>query len=179
MPERPSGVTIRRATWDDASAVTAIRIDAIEHSLALWIEAPPTAEQNRAWIAGHLERGALLVAVEAGPEEAEAARSAGAVLGFASYDPLRPYSGYARTVEDSIYLTARAQGRGLGTTLLERLIQEATDAGMHSMVGNIEAGNTASITLHERLGFREVGRMPEAGWKAGRWLDLVIMQRML
>lgn len=162
--------TIRPARAQDAEAVGAIRAAAIATSTGLWIDEPPTAEQSAAWAAGHLERGTMLVAADA---------AAGTVLGYATFGPLRDYSGYRRTGEVSIYLVEEAQGRGIGRALLEALVERAREAGMHSLQGWIEAGNAASIALHARCGFTEVARIPESGFKFGRWWDLVIMQRLL
>lgn len=101
------------------------------------------------------------------------------ILGYACFGPLREYSGYRFTAEDSIYLIPEAQGHGVGRLLLEHLVELAREHGMHSISGLIEAGNTASIRLHERCGFVEVGRMPQAGRKFETWWDLVILQRLL
>ena len=76
-------------------------------------------------------------------------------------------------------LRPEAQGRGLGRTLLGALLELCREQGMHSVVALIEAGNTASIRLHERYGFTEAGRLAEAGWKFDRWWDLVQMQLRL
>lgn len=165
---------VRLACPADAAAVIAIRSEAIRSSAALWIDTLPSPEEAQAWAAGHAERGSMLVAelpaIEGGTAE---------VVGFASHAPLRPYDGYRWTAEDSIYLLDRAQGHGLGSELLEALIPLAAEAGMRSLIGMIEASNAASIALHTRCGFTEVGRIPQAGRKFERWLDLVIMQRLL
>ena len=198
------GTRIRPARPDDADAVIAIRNDAIRTSTALWIDTVPSEDAARAWAAEHVELGSMLVvelldggADPDGPADADldspgtdsTDRAAdrpepvtappGRVVGFASHAPLRPYDGYRWTAEDSVYLTADAQGRGLGRALLEALVPLAASQGAHSLIGMIEASNTASIALHERCGFTETGRIPQAGRKFDRWLDLVIMQRLL
>lgn len=174
----------------------AIRDEAIRGSAALWIDEVPPRALAEAWFAEHLAAGSMLVAVDLGTTEpaataasaadavapadrADAAAREGDVLGFASYGPLRPYDGYRLTAEDSVYLVDGAQGRGLGRALIEGLVARAEETGQHSLLGMIEAGNAASIALHARCGFTEVGRIPQAGLKFGRWLDLVIMQRIL
>lgn len=173
----PPGIVVRASRPEDADAVIEIRSDAIRTSDALWIDEVPPRAEALAWFAGHLERGSLLVAAAEG--SAADAAGHGEVIGFATHSPLRPYAGYRETAEDSIYLAEAARGRGVGRVLLEALIGAATSAGMHSLIGMIEASNTASIALHDRCGFTEVGRIPEAGLKFGRRLDLVIMQRLL
>ena len=82
-------------------------------------------------------------------------------------------------MEHSIYVATPAQRRGIGSVLLTRLIAEARRANMHAMVGGIAADNVASIALHARFGFIERARMPQVGFKFGRWLDLVLMQKLL
>lgn len=162
---------IRPARPADADAVIAIRADAIATSAALWIDDVPPHAEALTWFEDHLASGSMLVAADDD--------GAGPVIGFATHSPLRPHPGYRETAEDSIYLAEAARGRGLGRALLEALVTAAAGAGMHSLIGMIEGSNAASIALHERCGFAVVGRIPEAGLKFGRRLDLVIMQRLL
>lgn len=121
-----------------------------------------------AWLAEHLERGSCFVA------EHERA-----VVGFACWGPWRPREGYRLTVEDSIYLSAGHQGQGVGRMLLRALIDSARAAGKHVMIADIEAGNTASVGLHQRLGFEMIGTLAEVGTKFDRWLDLTILRLAL
>lgn len=160
----------------DADAILAIRADAIRTSTALWIDDVPPDAASRDWLRAHVEDGTMLVA-EITSEGAGGTNPR--VVGYACRSPLRDYDGYRWTAEDSVYLAPEAQGRGIGRALLEALVSTAEEAGMHSLVGVIEASNAASIALHARCGFVEVGRIPHAGRKFDRWLDLVIMQRLL
>ncbi|MFC0672870.1 GNAT family N-acetyltransferase [Brachybacterium hainanense] len=160
---------IRPALAADAAAVGAIRAAAIAESTGLWTDHRPTPAESAAWAQGHRERGTMLVAEDPG----------GDVLGYATISPLRDYSGYSRTGEVSIYLAPSAQGRGIGRRLLTALVALGQEQGWHSLQGWIEAGNAASIALHERCGFTEVARIPESGFKFGRWWDLVILHRLL
>jgi phosphinothricin acetyltransferase len=155
---------IRPVTRADVEAVREIRNAAIRDTTALWtgVELTPAAAQE--WVVEHLERDAMLVA-----------EIDGAVVGYAAFGPWRAKEGYRYTVDDSIYLGEAAQGRGLGRALLTRLIELARAQGMHVMIADIEASNTASIALHERLGFEVVGTIREVGTKFGRWLDLTIL----
>ncbi len=82
-------------------------------------------------------------------------------------------------MEHSLYIDPAAARRGLGTAMLDALIRHATVAGRHAMIGGIEAGNAASLALHQRLGFRAAGTLPQVGRKFDRWLDLVFMHRLL
>ena len=160
---------IRDATEADLPAILAITNEAIANTTAVWNNTPATLAARTAWMHERQARGfPVLVAAEAAQ-----------VLGFASFGDFRPFEGYLHTVEHSIYVAPEAQGRGVGRALLGELILRARRIGKHVIVAGIEAGNTASITLHERSGFVETGRLPEVGQKFGRWLDLVFMQLTL
>jgi len=109
------------------------------------------------------------------------------VIGFASYDDFRDaakWPGYRFTVEHTIHVHhvhqdhQDHQGVGVGGVLLDALIERALEAGKHSMIGAVDGDNAGSIRFHERHGFAVVGRLPELGFKFGRWLDHVLMQRM-
>ncbi len=160
---------IRDATEADLPAILAITNDAIQTTTANWNIRPTTLEARTAWYADRRASGfPVLVAEEDG-----------IVRGFASYGPFRAFDGYARTVEHGLYVARDAQRRGHGAGLLSGLIARAEAAGLHVMVAGIEAGNAASLALHARFGFVRVGLMPEVGRKFDRWLDLVLMQRIL
>ncbi|MCQ4158568.1 GNAT family N-acetyltransferase [Roseomonas sp. GC11] len=161
MPE------IRDATEADLPAILAILNQAIRETLAVWHTEEATLEARLSWLRERQGRGLPVLVVAEGDT----------ILGFASYGDFRPFAGYAQTVEHSIYVDPAAQGRGLGSALLAALLERARAAGLHVMVGAIEAGNTASIALHRKAGFVEAGRLGEVGRKFGRWLDLVFMTR--
>ncbi len=103
----------------------------------------------------------------------------GEVIGFGSFGSFRLWDGYIGTVEHSIYVAPAFQRRGAGKALLAALIQKAEALRLHVMIGGIESGNTISIELHRRMGFEESGRLREVGRKFDRWLDLVLMQKLL
>lgn len=137
-----------------------------------WTDLPHTLESRRHWLAQHRSAGEpVLVADEAGE-----------LLGFANYGDFRDatkWPGYRFTVEHTIHVRERHWGRGVGRALLVALMARARAAGKHVMVAGIDADNEASIRFHARLGFVEVARMPEVGFKLDRWLTLVLMQRAL
>ncbi|WP_151479882.1 GNAT family N-acetyltransferase [Streptomyces albicerus] len=166
--ENPGSVTVRPAHPHDAAVVIAIRNHAVKHSTALWTETPQSPAEGAAWFAAHLDRGSAFVA------EVE-----GEVAGFAVYGPWRDLDGYRHTVENSVYVRESCHGLGIGSALMTALISAARQAGHHVMIADIEAGNSASIRLHERFGFRHAGTVPEVGTKFGRWLDLTIMSLTL
>ncbi len=161
--------TIRDATVADLPAILAITNQAIAETTAVWNNTPATIEARTAWMRDRQGRGFPVLVAE----------DAGEVLGFASFGDFRPFEGYLHTVEHSIYVAPAAQRRGVGAALLAALVDRARATNKHAIVGGIEAGNTASLALHQRAGFVEVGRMPQVGRKFGRWLDLVFMQKML
>jgi L-amino acid N-acyltransferase len=153
---------------DDAEAIRAIRNDVIEHSTAMWTTKLLTARDGRSWVEENLARRSAYVA-----------EASGDVVGFANWAPWRPKDGYRHTVEDSVYLVAGHQGRGVGAELLRTLIGSASESGAHVMMASIEATNATSVALHARQGFEVVGTAREVGTKYGRWLDLTMMRLAL
>lgn len=108
------------------------------------------------------------------------AKREGEVLGYAYASVYRPRPAYRFTVEDSVYVHPAARGQGLGRALLAAVIEQATRAGRRQMVAVVgDSANTGSIALHEALGFRRVGTFENVGFKFGRWLDTVLLQRPL
>lgn len=164
-----TAVQIRDADDSDLPAITEIHNHAVVHTTAIWNEDAVDVADRAAWLADRTARGyPVIVAVDDS-----------GLVGYASYAQWRPHSGYKHTVEHSVYVRGDQRGRGIGKTLMAELIERAGAAGIHVMIGGIESGNVASIVLHERLGFAEVGRMPQVGAKFGRWLDLSMLQLML
>ncbi|WP_239136940.1 GNAT family N-acetyltransferase [Sphaerisporangium rufum] len=104
----------------------------------------------------------------------------GDVAGYAYAGPWRPKPAYRHTVEDSIYLAPGMTGRGLGGALLGALLPRCAEAGMRQVIAVIaDGGSPASTALHERFGFAHAGRLAGVGYKQGRWVDTVLMQRAL
>lgn len=101
------------------------------------------------------------------------------VCAYATYGLFRAKPGYRRTIEHSIYLNKKAQGQGLGSEMMRKLLQIATDQGYHVMIAGMDSENLGSYRFHERLGFKEVARFPEVAFKFGKWLNLVFMQLTL
>ncbi|MET8799629.1 N-acetyltransferase family protein [Nocardia sp. NPDC004568] len=163
-------ISVRAARTEDLPAILEIHNRAIAETTAIWDDEPVALDERIAWFRNRTEHGRPVLVAEVG----------GALAGYASYGPWRPKSGYRHTVENSVYIADRFQRRGIGATLLAELIARAEQAGdIHAMVAAIESGNTGSIALHERFGFRTVGVLPEVGRKFGRWMDLTLMQLTL
>ncbi len=103
----------------------------------------------------------------------------GALLGFASYGSFRAWPAYKYSVEHSVYVARGQRGQGVGTVLMQRLIQSATEQQLHALIGGIDAANAESVAFHQKLGFVHAGTIKEAGFKFGRWLDLGFYQLIL
>lgn len=103
----------------------------------------------------------------------------GEVCGYATYGVFRAKPGYRRTLEHSIYLKTKAQGMGLGHQMMQKLIQIAEEQRYHVMIAGMDSENTGSYRFHERLGFKEVARIPEVAFKFNKWLCLVLMQLII
>ncbi len=159
-------ITIRDAAEADLPGIMDIYNDAVANTTAIWNEAVVDLENRKAWFTARRERGFPVLVAVRGRQ----------VLGYASYGDWRAFDGYRHTVEHSVYVQKDARGTGTGKRLLKALIDRASFNGIHVMIAGIEAENTASITLHEKLGFRVVGRFSEVGIKFGRWLDLTCME---
>ncbi|MEV6365066.1 GNAT family N-acetyltransferase [Nocardia asteroides] len=159
---------VRDADKADLPAVLAIHNTNIAESTAIWDTDQVELDDRLTWFADRTAADMPVLVAEIDGE----------VAGYASYGQWRPKTGYRFTVENSVYVDDRFQRRGVATALLTELVARATASGrVHAMIAAIESGNTGSIALHERFGFRTVGELPEVGHKFGRWMDLTLMQR--
>lgn len=164
------GVELRSCIPADVTAITAIYAHAVLHGTASFELSAPDAEEMRRRQQSLASQGYPYIV----------AASAGEVLGYAYAGPYRPRPAYGNTVENSVYVRPDAQRRGIGFALLQQLVQEAQLRGFRQMIAVIgDAGNQASLRLHERVGFAYVGTLQAVGWKHGKWLDVVLMQRAL
>ena len=166
-----SAVSIRPATPADIPAITRIYAHAVVHGTASFeLEAPDEAEMGRR-MSAIVDGGFAYLAAEGGD---------GALLGYAYANHYRTRPADRFTVEDSVYIDPTAQRRGVGRALLEQLIVESENRAFRQMVAVIgDSAQTASIELHRAAGFRMVGAFENVGYKFGRWLDSVMMQRAL
>jgi len=153
-----------------SDAILAILNDAIVNSTALYDYKPRTPQNMVNWFEGKANGRYPIVGAE---------NDAGELMGFASYGSFRGWPAYKYTVEHSVYVDSRFRGQGVGRALLKAVIEVAEKQDYHVMVGGIDAANTTSIRLHERLGFTQCGIVRHAGFKFGRWLDLAFYQLIL
>lgn len=160
---------IRDATAADVPGILTIYNDVLTTSTAIYREEPATLEAHHEWFRQRLAAGyPVLVATDAH-----------GVAGFASFGDFRPWPGYRFTVEHSVHVRGDCRGRGVGGALMTPLLARARALGKHVMIAGVDADNLASQRFHERLGFERVAHFREVGFKFGRWLDLVFLQRRL
>lgn len=162
-------VVIRPAGPEDADAIVALYNVFVEGCTCTWQTEPDTPGKRRAWLAGRRpEHPVLVVEID------------GRVAGFGALSPYSDRGGFSETAEISLYLAEFAQGRGLGGRLMDALLESARGTGvLHLVLARISGDRPASLALHAKAGFEECGRIPEAGLKFGRRLDLVHMARRM
>ncbi len=159
---------IRDATPDDIAAIMEIWNHAVRETVATFSSEEKTHEGLAQLLAARQEHYCFVVA------EIE-----GRVTGFATYGPFRSGNGYRFTFENSVYLAAGAQGRGIGRALMEAVETHARGIGGHSMIAGVTASNAAAVAFHRALGYRTEALVPEAGYKFDCWHDLLLMQKFL
>jgi phosphinothricin acetyltransferase len=161
---------VRDAVAEDFARIAAIYAHHVRAGFGTFDEVPPSRDDMLERFAQVARLGLPYLAASDGDS----------VLGYAYAAPYRPRSAYRFTAEDSIYVAPESLRHGVGTALLDRVIERSAAAGMRQMVAVIgDSGNVASLKLHAKCGFRHTGILSDVGFKAGRWLDSVIMQRTL
>lgn len=169
MPTRSPAVAVRDAVAADLPAITALYNALIPTTTVTWRDHPADAAEMGAW----------WDAQQAAERPVLVAEDAGTVVGYTTWTAFRGFPGYRHTAELTIHVDGTRHGRGVGRALIEALVERARAHGVHVLVAGIDGGNAGSVAFHQRLGFTEVGRMPEVGTKHGRWLTLVLLQRVL
>ncbi|MCJ7673064.1 MAG: N-acetyltransferase family protein [Acidimicrobiia bacterium] len=167
MPSPPE-IGIRLAEVGDADAIRAIYNVEVAGSTVTFDLVPRTLDEQLMWLEEHAGAHPAIVAVE-GP----------LVVGFGSLSPYRDRPAYATSVEDSVYVHRDHRGRGVGRLLLDELVRLGRDHGFHAVIARIVGGHEASIALHRACGFDAIGVEREVGRKFQRWLDVVLMERLL
>lgn len=166
----PPPPIVRPAAPRDHAAILELWNAVIRDTTIIFASEEKTAEGLAALIAERRAAGRdFFVCEEAG----------GRILGFATYAQFRSGDGYAQAMEHTVMVAPGARGRGAGRALMTRIEDHARAGGAHTLFAGVSGENAAGIAFHERLGFCTVARIPEAGRKFGRWLDLVLMQKFL
>lgn len=170
-PQSPvDNVAIRACEEGDIATITAIYAHHVLHGLASFEIEPPSENDMRQRRCDILGRGFPYLVAE----------HVGGVIGYAYASPYRPRPAYRYTAENSVYLHPEWVGRGIGRQLLSALLAECEARGLRQIVAVIgDSANSASIALHQRLGFALIGTIRSAGYKFDRWVDTVLMQRSL
>ena len=163
-------LTLRPSTEADVPAITAIYAHHVLHGTGTFETTPPTQEDMAARRADVLAKGLPYLVAEL----------EGRVVGFAYCQWFKPRPAYRFSAEDSIYLDPDAAGQRLGNKLLGELGRQAEAAGVRKLIAVIgDSGNVRSIGVHRAVGFRHVGTIEACGWKFGRWLDIVLMDKAI
>lgn len=160
---------IRPALPSDCAAVAAFWNPMIRDTMVTFNSVEKTEEELHGTLASKARDGYPFLVAE---EE-------GRVLGFATYGQFRGGVGYAHTMEHTIILAPAARGRGLGRALMAAIEEHARARGAHSMIAGVSGANPPGIAFHAAMGYAQVAVVPEVGYKAGQWLDLVLMQKLL
>lgn len=158
---------IRAAMNADVPAILAIYNDVVVNTTAIYDERVSTLDERQSWFDLRCRHNMPVLVAE----------SEHAVVGFSSFGEWRSRWGYRYTVEHSVHVRADCRGRGFGRALVEALFPRAAALGMHTMIGHIDSAATASLRLHEKLGFETIGTFREVARLHNSWLDVVAMQR--
>ena len=159
---------MRLAEPDDAESIRSIYNPEVLESTVTFDLIPRSLQDQREWLTAHSGAHPSIVALDGGE-----------IVGFGSLSPYRDRPAYSTTVEDSVYVRRDRRGNGVGEVLLAELVALATTHGFHSVIGRVVGGHEASIALHRKCGFAQAGVEREVGRKFGRWLDVVLMQKLL
>ena len=157
---------IRDATKSDVPAILGIYNDVVTNTTAIYDERPSTLEERQAWFEARSKNFPVLVG-----------ELNGEVVGFSTFGEWRSRWGYRFTVEHSVHVRADCRGKGFGRQLIEVLFPRAAAMNVHMMIAHIDSAAAASLRLHEKLGFKNVGTFREVGKLRGGWLSVVAMQK--
>ncbi len=162
-------IIIRDALPEDLPRILEIVNHAILHTTANYSYEPQTLQMQRQWFLDKQKHGFPVIV----------AACENQVVGYGAYGTFRQKIGYQYTVEHSVYVLENHYGKGIGRQLMLELIRRARAQNLHVMIGAIDAANAESIAFHKTLGFTESGVIRQAGFKFGKWLDLLFMQLIL
>ena len=161
-------VAVRPASVDDCSAITDILNYYVVHTTATFITEPETLDQRVEWLQGRRDQHPVVVA-----------ESHRGLVGWAALSRFRERAAYAGTAELGVYVDHRHHRQGIGRALVNELLARARASGLHSIVAGACSESTASLALLEASGFRRAAHFHEVGFKFGRWLDVIFLERLL
>lgn len=164
----PVSTTLRPATPADLAAINDIYNHYVRHCTCTYQETPETMENRQRWFQHHGESHPVIVA-----------ESNGVVAGWGSLSAFHPRSAFRFTVENSVYVHPQWQRCGIGSRLLEDLVRRAEALGHQAIIAAIDSGQSGSLALHARFQFLPAGHLRRVGFKFGRWLDVIYLERQL
>lgn len=167
-------VLIRPLIEADLPAILEIYNDAVVNTTAIWNDHLSDLEGRRTWWQQRVDAGFPVLTAHL-----DGVHLDGVCVGYATYGHFRPNDGYRHSRELSVYVDAAHRGHGIASQLMQALEAHARTDDVHVLVGGIEAGNEASIALHKKHGFKQTAHLEQVGRKFDRWLDLVLMQKVL
>jgi L-amino acid N-acyltransferase len=169
-------MVIRPASESDLPEILTIYNDIIANSTAVYRDQPVTLEDRLAWFRSRtkLSYPILVASDEVASDNSTSPTN---IVGFSTFGDFRSGSGYRFSAEHTVHVHPGYRGRGVGSKLLLALLPHAQRLGKHTLIGGVDADNTASIRFHERLGFERVAHLRQVGFKFNRWLDLILLQR--
>jgi L-amino acid N-acyltransferase len=159
---------IRLAADSDLETINDIYNYYVSHSTCTYQEQPETLEGRRQWFAEHSDKYPVTVA-----------QADDQILGWGSLSRFRPRSAFRNTVENAIYIRHDLHRRGIGSLILQDLIDRARAIGYHAIIAGVDGEQAASLALHAKFGFQMVARLKEVGFKFDRWLDVIYMELLL
>jgi phosphinothricin acetyltransferase len=160
-------VIIRKAKIEDLEGITSIYNDAIKKTVATFDTEIKTLEEQKVWFKDHGLKNPIVVAEENSD-----------IIGWAALSKWSDRCAYSDTAEISIYVKEDYQKKGIGKKLMNQIVKEGGKAGLHLLIARITDGNPISIHLHELVGFTHIGIMKECGFKFGKRLDVILMQKL-
>jgi L-amino acid N-acyltransferase len=161
---------VRLANRDDLRAILDIYNEAVLNTTASYDYEPRSMEKEVIWFDDHENHGLpVFVAVD----------DADRVMGWSCLNRYHDRPGYRFTVENSIYVAADSRGKGIGKLLMMPLIDTAHKLKLHAIIAGIDSSNEASVRLHAAFGFVKVAQLKQVGFKFGRWLDVIYMEKLL
>lgn len=164
-----NAVTIRNATEQNLPSILDIYNEVILNTTSVYSEQPHTLQMRTTWFSERKAANFPVIVAELD----------GVIIGFASYGHFRVWPCYRFTAEHSVYIHTGYRGRGVSKILLQAIIANAKNAGLHALIAGIDSENAISLKLHRSFGFVQVAHFKEVGFKFNRWLDLIFMELLL